>query len=100
MNTNKLILLFGLSAATLAIGSPAEQNWGQWRGPLGNGVSPNGNPPTEWSESKNVKWKLPIPGQGSASPIVWDNHVFIQTAIPTAKKPEARLDLEIVPQFA
>ena len=78
--------------------APAEQNWGQWRGPLANGISPNGNPPTDWSETKNVKWKVPLAGEGQATPIIWDNLVFIQSAVPVGKKPEASLNLS--PQFA
>ena len=38
------------------------QNWPQWRGPLGTGIVPSGNPPIEWSEQKNVKWKSRLPG--------------------------------------
>jgi hypothetical protein len=53
-------------------------NWPQWRGPLATGVAPKGNPPTEWSTTKNVEWKVALPGRGSASPIVWGDRIFIQ----------------------
>jgi outer membrane protein assembly factor BamB len=99
MNAKTIVSLLGFTTAITALsGAPAEQNWGQWRGPHANGVSPNGDPPTEWSESKNVKWKFQIPGEGSATPIVWDNLVFVQTAVPVPKKPEAKVNL--APQFA
>ena len=62
--------------------SDAERFWGQWRGPDANGVARYGNPPTEWSETKNIRWKVEIPGRGSASPIVWDDRVFVLTAVP------------------
>jgi outer membrane protein assembly factor BamB len=68
---------------------PAEQNWPQWRGPLANGVAPSGNPPTTWSETNNIKWKVKLPGRGTATPIVWDNQIFIQTAIATGRKIES-----------
>lgn len=69
----------------------SDQNWPQWRGPLANGAAPAGNPPTEWSETKNVKWKKSIPGRGTATPIIWGDQVFIQTAIATGEKaPEAK----------
>jgi outer membrane protein assembly factor BamB len=86
-----LLVLGALAAGALAhAGAPApEQNWPQWRGPLCTGVAPEGNPPTEWSESKNVKWKVKIPGSGSASPIVWGDRVYVQTAVPTAKQTAA-----------
>ncbi len=57
--------------------------WAQWRGPLGTGVAPQSDPPIEWSESKNVRWKVEIPGKGSSSPIVWGEQVFVTTAIPS-----------------
>lgn len=71
-----------------AASSSAGQNWPQWRGPLGTGVAPTANPPLTWSETNNIKWKVKIPGSGSATPIVWGDQVFIQTAIPTGKKVE------------
>jgi outer membrane protein assembly factor BamB len=76
-------------AATAAAPAPNE-NWPQWRGPLQNGFAPSANPPTTWSETNNVKWKVKIPGSGLATPIIWDNRIFIQTAIPTGKKVEAK----------
>ncbi len=65
------------------------RNWPQWRGPLGTGIAPNASPPLTWSETNNVKWKVRIPGSGSATPIVWENQVFVLTAIPSGKKVEA-----------
>ncbi len=79
-----------LHAASAASAAKADDNWPQWRGPLATGVAPDANPPTTWSETSNVKWKVKIPGEGSASPIVWDNMVFIEAAIPTGKKSEAK----------
>ena len=75
-------------AAVAAAASAPDQNWPQWRGPLQTGVAPAANPPVTWSETNNVKWKVKIPGGGQATPIIWDDRVFIQTAIPTGKKIE------------
>jgi outer membrane protein assembly factor BamB len=58
-------------------------NWHQWRGPEANGVSRTAKPPLEWSEQKNIRWKVPIDGNGSSTPIVWGNKVFLLTAINT-----------------
>lgn len=63
----------------------AQANWPAWRGPLANGVAPQANPPLEWSETKNVKWKVKLPGEGTATPIVWGDKVFILTAIKAEK---------------
>lgn len=70
-----------MTAAAAGTNSP-EHNWPQWRGPTGNGVALHGNPPTEWSEEKNIKWKVAIPGAGHATPIVWDEKIFVLTAVP------------------
>lgn len=61
--------------------SASAQNWPQWRGPDGSGISTETGIPTEWTESKNVRWKAPIPGRGHSSPIVWGNRVFLTTSI-------------------
>src|SRR6185436_18838429 len=76
-------------SVTRAAAEPApsapDQNWAQWRGPLAAGVAPAGDPPTEWSETKNIKWNVKIPGSGTATPIIWEKKIFIQTAINTGK---------------
>jgi outer membrane protein assembly factor BamB len=60
----------------------ADRYWGQWRGPQATGVSKLANPPAEWSETKNIRWKTEIPGRGSASPVVWGDRVYVLTAVP------------------
>src|SRR6476620_4674887 len=50
--------------------------WPQWRGPLASGVAPLANPPIEWSEKKNVRWKVELPGKGHSSPIVFGDRVY------------------------
>ncbi|MFC1552180.1 PQQ-binding-like beta-propeller repeat protein [Candidatus Latescibacterota bacterium] len=57
------------------------KNWPQWRGPLATGGAPSGNPPTEWSESKNIKWKAELPGTGYSTPAIWGNDIFVTAAI-------------------
>lgn len=79
---------WGDAAAADSAANPQE-NWPQWRGPFGTGESTTATPPTEWSETKNIKWKVKIPGNGSSTPIVWGDQIFIQTAIPTGKKVDA-----------
>ena len=62
----------------------AENNveWPNWRGPSYNGVAENADPPVEWSEEKNVRWKTPLPGLGHSSPVVTGNRIFVTAAIP------------------
>lgn len=79
------MLSAALSAAPAAAQSgsdAASGDWPQWRGPLATGVAPAGDPPSRWSETENVRWKVEIPGHGQASPIVQGNRVFVLTAIP------------------
>ncbi len=64
----------------------AEHHWPQWRGPLGTGVAPNADPPVEWSETKNVRWKVALPGKGHSTPIVWGDRIFLTTAVPYGEK--------------
>ena len=78
------LLLLVLSVPTF--GDSFLDNWHQWRGPLANGVSPSANPPVEWSEDKNIKWKVPVDGRGISTPIIWDDRVFLSTAIDTGIK--------------
>jgi outer membrane protein assembly factor BamB len=74
-----------LGGVGISYGASADQNWPQWRGPLGTGVAPHANPPTTWTETNNVKWKTKVPGYGTSTPIIWGDQVFIQTAISSAK---------------
>ena len=77
-----LALLLGLSVVALRAADDNDKYWAQWRGPYMTGVSNTAKPPLEWSETKNVKWKVEIPGRGSSSPVVWNDRVFLLTAIP------------------
>ena len=78
-------LIFLLSHSLTTAGSPAE-NWHQWRGPEASGVSRTANPPIEWAQDKNVKWKVAIDGRGTSTPIIWNDRVFVLTAIETDAK--------------
>ena len=57
------------------------QDWPQFRGPTGQGHSTERGVPLEWSESRNVIWKTPIPGRGWSSPVVASGRVWLTTAI-------------------
>jgi hypothetical protein len=65
------------------------------------GASKTATPPTEWSETRNIRWKIEIPGRGSASPVVWGDRVYLPTAVPVGVTGEAahapRGDLPRVP---
>jgi outer membrane protein assembly factor BamB len=67
-------------ALLLSGGDSRAANWPQWRGPSGDGVSPETGLPAKWSESNNVLWKLPLPGSGASTPAVWKDHIFLTSA--------------------
>lgn len=60
--------------------------WPQWRGPTFNGSSPETGLPIEFSKTENVKWSTRLPGPSSATPIVWEDHVFVSSTDPDAQK--------------
>ena len=80
--------ILGLAVAT-GHAATVDGHWGHWRGPLGNGVAPAAAPPTEFSYTKNICWKAPLPGRGSSSPVVWDDYVFVTSAVPVPGSPRA-----------
>lgn len=80
----------GFAALSFLAGKVSAGNWPQWRGPDGSGISTEKNLPSEWSPTKNIKWKTPIDGRAHSSPIVWGNRVFLTTAIEGAEVPGAK----------
>jgi outer membrane protein assembly factor BamB len=61
----------------LAAGRACGENWPQWRGPANDGISAEKNLPAEWSESKNIAWKLELPGMAGATPAIWGERLFL-----------------------
>ena len=70
--------------------SQAPGNWPHWRGPLGTGEAPGADPPVEWSETRHVRWKTPIPGMGASTPIIWNDTIYLQTAVPVGDEKPPR----------
>ena len=70
-----LLLISGLTVSSIA------ENWPQWRGPQGNGVSPEEGLPLGWGSTENVAWKAPLRGLGVSSPIVWEEAVFVSSQL-------------------
>lgn len=65
-------------------------NWPQFRGPGGNGVSAEKSIPLRWDASENVAWKVEVPGIAWSSPVIWGDQVFLTTAIPDKKQEPAK----------
>ncbi len=56
------------------------ENWPAWRGPLANGVSGEKGLPIKWSTQENIAWKLAMPSRSGATPIIWNDHIFLNVA--------------------
>lgn len=97
-----LVTPFILAAAGLAQGAEApskaaktddpsvtQRNWPTWRGPTGNGEA-FGKPPLLWSEDENIVWKVQVPGVGISTPIVWEDHLYLTTAVSTEREGNAK----------
>lgn len=82
----KALLSFGLLIAAVSI--TMAENWTHWRGPSMDGSSATAKPPIKWDANTNIAWKVPVPGAGSATPIVWENKVFVVSAVKTDKMKE------------
>lgn len=76
-------------AATFAVLLPAlclaasATDWPSWRGAAGTGYAPGAQPPLKWSDDQNIKWKTAIPGLGYSTPIIWQDRIYLLTAIET-----------------
>jgi len=68
--------------------------WPQWRGPLGTGAAPTGNPPIEWNEQQNIRWKTRLSGTGYSTPAIWGNDIFITAAISTEIGTSSRMSVK------
>lgn len=77
--TLRCLSLVVVLACALSPGVHAE-NWPQWRGALGTGISAERQAPLEWSADKNVAWKVKLPGPGNSTPIVWGDNVVVTCA--------------------
>ncbi len=71
------VLAFAAACPTAAPG-----DWAYWRGPTADGMAV-GDAPLRWSSSEGIRWKAPVPGKGFSSPVVWEDRLFLTTAVPT-----------------
>ncbi len=60
--------------------APMPTNWPDFRGPSGDGRAAAGQPPRTWSEQRNLRWKISLPGRSWSSPVVWNRQIWLTTA--------------------
>ncbi len=100
-----LAMLVALSSALASPQTPedpgsgeAAPHWSSWRGPLGTGFG-KGSPPSRWAEATettpatNIAWKVPLPGLGISSPVIWGDRIYLTTAVKTDRRAATRDDL-------
>jgi outer membrane protein assembly factor BamB len=69
------------SPVSMVVQSGAAMNyWPHWRGPSAQGIVEGKGYPDRWSETENILWRVPVPGRGHSSPIVWGDRIFLTTA--------------------
>jgi len=75
---HRVALLITLASLTSGAAVALGDNWPLWRGPNNDGISQDKNLPVEWSETKNIAWKLPLPpGKAGSTPVVWGERIFL-----------------------
>ena len=81
-NLTLFYVLFSISLTMVAQHDYYRQ-WPQFRGPFASGTMDSADLVQDWdvATGKNIKWKLDIPGLGHSCPIVWDEQLFLTTAI-------------------
>lgn len=87
---SQFLLVVAIASAVPAAARAAGENWPQWRGPGGQGVSTEQQLPTEWGPDKNIAWKTLLPGSGHSSPIVWGDRIFLTSAFEGEVVPGAK----------
>ena len=65
--------------ALVCLPSLQAENWPQWRGPSGNGISTQRDVPMEWGKDDNIAWRLELPGPAGATPVIWEDRIFVST---------------------
>lgn len=79
--------VFASMACLLAPLALEADHWPRWRGPENDGMALS-DAPLNFSDTENVKWKLEVPGKGNSSPVIWENKLFVTTAIQVGDAPE------------
>ncbi len=76
-----LFRLAAVAACIAVCGTTAwAENWPEWRGPQHNGISTETGIATTWSKDQNVAWRVKLPGQGGATPVVWGDRIYLTSS--------------------
>ncbi len=75
-----------LAALALAVPAAGQNQWPKFRGPATGAVPDDPSLPEQWSDTENVVWKTAIPGLGWSSPVVWDDHIYLTSAVSAGQE--------------
>jgi outer membrane protein assembly factor BamB len=87
----KLICIRSLAVVLLLVNVCTADDWPQFRGPAGDGISAAANVPVQWSAAENIEWKTEIPGSGWSSPILSGGRLYVTTATGDAESDDISL---------
>jgi len=92
---NFLIISMLCTSSVLKAQTTFNNQWPGFRGPWGCGTIENSKAPTVWSadSAKSIKWKTPIPGLGHSCPVIWNDYLFVTTAVNTTKSESLKVGL-------
>ncbi|SVA38138.1 uncharacterized protein METZ01_LOCUS90992 [marine metagenome] len=83
-------VVIGMVALWFLVGpygaSAQEGQWPRFRGSTDGAVADDPRLPEIWSETENVVWTVDVPGLGWSSPVVWDDHIFLTTAVSAGEE--------------
>lgn len=102
MGVRRLLVIGSMAVSAFANPLRAGENWPHWRGPQADGTAPNADPPIKWDgvSGSNIRWKAELKGRGSATPIIWENQIFVVSAESTDRQalpdelPQSRQGIE------
>ena len=78
--THQTAVIYVIWLMVLGTAPAIAENWPGFRGPGRQGISQEKDVPVEWSQTSNIAWKTPVPGEGWSSPIVFEDSIFVTTA--------------------
>ena len=78
------LVALGLAAGGVLVAASDRGDWPEFRGPTGQGISMTADLPVEWSATKNVTWKVAVPGAGWSSPAISSGRIFLTTGVANA----------------
>ncbi len=91
MRTTQVVSWLAIVASAVLSVPLDAQDWREFRGPTGQGLAEGSGLPIEWNETRNVAWKMPVPGRGWSSPIVAHGRVWVTTAVTERRDLSLRL---------